>query len=568
MTPHWHSGPTFPDFLCQALPRRFEAVSGARFRPGWSITSAAVAESWDIVVAGAGHNSLIAVAYLAKAGYRCLVLESRAIVGGGAKTTQLTLRGFKHDVCSSAHVLIQDSPTLRNDELGLGQNGLEYIFPDPVVHIPFPDGAYLTQWRDIDHTCAEFAKFSRKDAEAYRRMMTEYEEMKPLFAETAYTPIGFGKSLNERLAEHAKGKQWQRRLAMSAWDNIRGNFEEEHCRAFMVWMAYQTVEPPEAAATGRLAYSICAGRQKWSWTTPKGGSGALTQALGRLIEANGGTILTNKTVARLVVENGKCAGVECTDGSSYLASKAVLSTIHIKHLIDMAPKESWGDDFLDGVDTWKAGITLFATHYASKEPPKYPVAGGTLSPVASGTMATPARGLRVGYDFARRAVNVDEPPLLIVCSTVADPSRAPEGMHTIKVIGNQPYELKEGPEHWDEIKNQVSDANLKYLRKFAPNLTDDKILARIVESPLDLERMNAHNWHGTCHGGAQNAAQSGALRPVPGWAQHRMPIAALYQTGATTYPGGSVSGGPGRNAATVMLKDFGRSIDEVLNKKA
>jgi phytoene dehydrogenase-like protein len=173
----------------------------------------------------------------------------------------------------------------------------------------------------------------------------------------------------------------------------------------------------------------------------------------------------------------------------------------------------------------------------------------------------------VGYDFACKRVNVEEPPLLVVCSTVADPSRAPKGIHTIKVIGNQPYELKEGPQHWDTIKNQVSDANLNYLRRFSPNLTDDKILARIVESPLDLERMNPHNWHGTCHGGAQDPAQTGPLRPVPGWAQHRMPIPGLYQTGATTHPGGSVSGGPGRNAATVMLKDFGKSIEEVVKKK-
>jgi phytoene dehydrogenase-like protein len=524
-------------------------------------------DQFDVVIAGAGHNSLIAAAYLAKAGYRCLVLESRALVGGGVKTTQLTLRGFHHDVCSSAHVLIQDSPILRDDELELGKYGLEYILPDPVVHIPFSDGAYLTQWRDLDRTCDEFAKFSKKDAIAYRRMMTEYEAVRPIFAENSYTPVGFGKSLNERLAAHPQGKMWQRRLAMSAWEIIRDTFEEEHCRAFMVWMAYQTVEPPEAAATGRLAFAICAGRQRWSWTTPKGGSGKLTQALAQVIEAHGGTILTNKTVTRLILENAKCTGVECDDGNSYHAQKAVLSTIHIKHLVDMAPAEAFGEDFLAGVQTWRAGITLFVTHYASKEPPKFPVAGGTLSPVASGIMATPERGLRVSYDFARGAVNVDEPPLLMVCSTVADPSRAPAGMHTIKVIGNQPYELKEGPEHWDKIKDEVSDAHLKYLRRFAPNLTDDKILAKIVESPLDLERMNAHNWHGTCHGGAQDAAQSGAMRPMLGWAQHRMPIAGLYQTGATTFPGASVSGGPGRNAAAVMLKDFGSSIEEVLKKK-
>jgi phytoene dehydrogenase-like protein len=525
-------------------------------------------DQFDIVVAGAGHNSLIAAAYLAKAGYRCLILESRALVGGGVKTAELTLRGFHHDTCSSAHVLIQDSPIFRNDELKLGDYGLEYLFPDPVVHLPFPDGSYITQWRDLDRTCQEIARFSKKDADAYRRMMAEYEAIHPLFASSAYTPIGFGKPLNERLAEHPQGKIWQRRMAMSAWEIIRDNFEDEHCRAFMVWMAYQTVEPPEAAATGRLAYAICAGRQKWSWTTPKGGSGSLSNALARLIEANGGVILTGKTITRLILENGNCTGVECSDGSSYKARKAVLSTIHIKHLVDMAPKESFGEDFLAGVETWRAGITLFASHYATTEPPKFPIAGGTISPVAAGTMATAERGLRVSYDFATQNLNVDDPPLLMVCSTVVDPSRAPTGMHTVKIIGNQPYELKEGPEHWDAIKDHVSEANLNYLRRFAPNLTEDKILARIVESPLDLERMNAHNWHGTCHGGAQDAAQSGALRPAPGWAQHRMPIPGLYQTGATTYPGASVSGGPGRNAATVMLKDFGSSIDAVVKPKA
>src|SRR5258707_15564327 len=136
--------------------------------------------------------------------------------------------------------------------------------------------------------------------------MAERDDLEPLFAATAHTPGRVGKPLNEGVAEHAKGKIWQRGLAISAGEMIRENFEEEHCRAFMVWMAYQTVEPPEAAATGRLAYSICAGRQRWSWTTPKGGSGTLTQALARLIEAHGGTILTNKTIARLIVNNGKC----------------------------------------------------------------------------------------------------------------------------------------------------------------------------------------------------------------------------------------------------------------------
>ena len=528
---------------------------------------AGATDRYDIVVAGAGHNSLITAAYLAKAGYRCLVLEGRPKIGGGVKTAELTLKGFHDDCCSTAHVFIQDNPLIKNNELKLGDYGLEYIDPDPIFHIPFADGTYLTQWRDVDRTCAEFAKFSKKDAAAYRKMLAELDAVRSIFAGGSFTPIGFAKPLNEQLAQVPHGKLWQRRLAMSAWDIIHDTFEDDHCRTVMLYMSHLAAEPPDAPVTGRLAFG--APRQQHSGRPlPKGGSGALTEALGRFIEAHGGTILVNKWVKGLIIENGKCAGVECNDGSAYRASKAVVSTIHIKHLVDMAPKELWGDDFLYGVETWQAENAMFVTHYATSEPPIYKVAGGTLSPVESGILVSPYRALRFAFDDTRGVVNLEEPPLQVICCSVADPTRAPAGKHTLKVLGWQPYQLKEGPEHWDKIKNDVSDANLKYLRRFAPNLTEDKILARFVESPLDLERMNPHFWHGSAHAGAQNAAQTGALRPMAGWAQHRMPIPGLYQTGATTHPGGSVTGGPGRNAAMVMLRDFGTSIEEVVAKKA
>jgi phytoene dehydrogenase-like protein len=522
-------------------------------------------DRYDIVVAGAGHNILVTTAYLAKAGYRCLALEGRPIVGGGVKTAELMLRGFHDDVCSTAHTYLQDNPMIRDNELKLSDYGLEYVDPDPIFHIPFPDGTYLTQWRNLDRTLAEFAKFSKKDADAYRRMLSEFDAIKPVLLAASFAPIGFSKPLNDRLAEQLRGKLWQRRLAMSAWEIIRDNFEDDHCRVFLLYMAHLAAEPPDSPVTGRLAFSV-ARQQHSGRPIPKGGSGQLTQALARFIEAHGGVLLTNKWVKRLIVESGKCAGVECSDGTSYRASKAVLSTIHIKHLVDMAPRDLWGPDFIDGVDTWQAENAMFVTHYATTEPPKYPVQGGTLSPVESGLLVTPERGLRFGYDDASGVVNLQDPPLQIICGSIADPTRAPAGMHTMKVVGWQPYQLKEGPQHWDQIKNEVSDTNLKFLRRFAPNLTDDKILARFIESPLDLERMNPHFWHGSAHAGAQSAAQSAAMRPMPGWAQHRMPIPGLYQTGATTHPGGSVTGAPGRNAAVVMLKDFGTSIEEVVKK--
>src|ERR1700719_4958542 len=188
-------------------------------------TSQGSTDRFDIVVAGGGHNSLVTAAYLSKAGYRCLVLEGRPLLGGGVKTAELMLKGFHDDVCSSAHSFLIDNPMMRDNELRLGDYGLEYIFPDPVFHMPFADGSYLTQWRDLDRTCSEFAKFSKNDGLAYRRMITEYEQVKPIFEANTFTPVGFGKPVNEQLAQHPRGKLSQRRLALSAWEIVRDSFE-------------------------------------------------------------------------------------------------------------------------------------------------------------------------------------------------------------------------------------------------------------------------------------------------------------------------------------------------------
>jgi phytoene dehydrogenase-like protein len=495
---------------------------------------------FDIVIAGAGHNSLVTAAYLAKAGFRCVVLEGRPMVGGDVKTVELTLPGFQHDTCSSAHNGMQENPLIKDKEIDLEPYGLEYIFPDPVFHMPFLDGAYITQWRDVDRTCDEFAKISKKDAAAYRRMYEESEKIDPT------------------------SKYWRRRLAMSHWEIIRSNFEDDHCRSFMLACPWSQ-QPAQYPMTGRVAYSAF-GQQRRSRPLPKGGSGMLSVALARFIEAHEGVILTNKPVSKLIIESGRCVGVECGDGSAYRADKAVLSTIHIKHLVDMAPKELWGEEFIDGVETWQPEYQMFTANYATTEPPKYPVHGGTISPVHSELLVSPERALRFAYDYEIGAVNVEDPPQHIICCSIADPTRAPNGMHTIKSVAYHPYDIKEGPAHWDKIKEDVAKANMKFLQRFSPNLTDDKILAAVVMSPLDLERMNPHNWHGSCHAGGSGPSQSGNMRPMPGWADYKMPIPGLYQTGGTTAPGGSVTGVPGRNAAKVMLKDLGTSIEEVVKK--
>ena len=506
-------------------------------------------DHFDIVVAGAGHNSLIAAAYLAKAGYRCVVLEDQPRIGGGVGTREVTLPGFKHDLASSVHGGMQNNPAMK--ELELARYGLSYIVPDPVMHISFPDNSYITVWRDFERTAREFDRINPKDGQAFRRIAAELEEVGPLLGH------------EEKLAQHPRGNIWRRRVKMSAYEMACHLFEDSRCRAFALAAGHLGGDAPCEPGSYRSALSVVSSGRNGR-PIAVGGSDALAQALARVITARGGTVLTNKRVTRLIIENKRSVGVECADGSRYRGDKAVLSTLHVKHLVDMTPRELWPDDFVQNVAMWRPEVAMFVAHYAVTEPPKYAVAGGTLSPCESVTLVNPARLLRLEFDDANGQINVEDPPLQIVCPTVADPSRAPGGMHTLKINGFQPYAIQQGPQQWEQLKNQVADAYLNTLRRLAPNLTDDKILGRYIVSPVDLERLNRHFWHGSAHAGYDGPGQSGDMRPVPGWSEYRMPIAGLYQTGACTRPGGSVTGTPGRNAAAAMLKDFGTSIEEVV----
>ena len=500
-------------------------------------------ERFDVVVAGGGHNSLVCAAYLAKAGYKVIVLEGRPSIGGGCKTAEVCLPGFKEDLCSSVHSGIQSNPLIRNNELNLRDYGYEFIEPAPVMHYPFLDGASITVWRDLDRTCASIAAVSKKDAETFRRLVPEYK--------------AYMESRAEEGRGAAKNGLWARRNAMSGYDLVNELYESNYMRAASLAGGHFGGVPGGDPGTGGQAFSmipqLLEGRP-----IPKGGSGMLSVSLRRFIEAHNGVVLTNKPVTELVIDGGKCVGVHCADGSEYRADKAVVSTIHMKHIVDMAPRDLWPNEFIQDVDIWQPEHAMFSFHYAMSEAPKYPLAGGgTISTCEAAILRRPESVLRMNYDEARGEVNTDDIPLQIVSPSVPDPTRAPAGHHTVKIEGTLPYALKEGPQHWDVIKEQVANNILTYFFRFAPNLGPDKVMAKFLESPIDIERMNPAMWRGSAHHGS---------RQVPQLMPYRMPIAGLYQTGACTAPGGSITGMPGRNAASAMLKDFGTSIEQVVGK--
>lgn len=526
--------------------------------------------TYDIVVAGAGHNSLITAAYLAKAGQRCIVLDARSVPGGGAATEEVLLPGYRVDTCASGHSMLLSNPVIAGDELGLvAQHGLRYAKPDPTAIVRFPDGAQLTHWLDLERTCDEISRFSRGDARAYRLMLAEWKEVAPCFAAHRLTPIGFGPSLDERLERHPRGQIWRRRNAMSAWEVIDRTFESRHMRAFMAWQAQQTLVPVDTPGSGTLPYSILAGRQRNSWAIPLGGSSRLVDALVAFLQQRGSTVLCDARVSELLLDDdGRCIGVRIDGGESFFARRAVVSTIHVKHLVDLAPPEAWGDEFLYGVETYDVGGAVMASYYAVKEAPFVETAQGPRAVVAAATVGWAEDLLDAGHAL-RMGRFLDDPPWLLVATpSVIDPSRVPiEGHHVVKLLHQASWALPDGVESWDEFKAGFAARQLTRARRLVPSLTDANILARQTKSPLDFHRSNPHMIHGSIHGGDRSPAFTGALRPVPGWAQHRLPIPGLYQTGGTTHPGGSITGAPGRNAAMVMLDDLGFDADRMLGER-
>jgi phytoene dehydrogenase-like protein len=520
----------------------------------------------DIVVAGAGHNSLLTACYLAKAGYRCLVLDARPIPGGGAATEELLLPGFGIDTCATGHTMIRVNPVLSRDELGLTADyGLRYAEPDPVEHVAFPDGQQFTMWLDRERTAEEVARFSKPDALAYLRLLDEYDQVKHIFSQAQFTPVGFGPSLDQMLAAHPQGRIWARRRQLSAVQVVQHEFESRHIQAFLLWMAFQVFQPADEPGSGVLPYAQTFGRQQRSWSIPIGGSGQLTAALTGYLADHGGTVLCGQRVTRLLLEGGRCAGVQTKDGTHYRAGTAVVSTIHIKHLREMAPADAWPEEFHYGVDTYDVGVPGFATYYATTAPPEFQALDGPRTAVSAGLAGWPEDVIQMGADLRSGRFLAEPPWLLVATPTLADPGRAPAGRHTVKLLSPQVYQLPEGMGGWTAVKDAHARRTLERLRQAAPGFTDEVILASLVKSPADIEELNPHMINGAFHGGNRGPAFSGALRPVPGWASHRMPIPGLYQTGGTTHPGGSITGAPGRNAAIVLLNDLGQDPAAIMN---
>lgn len=518
-----------------------------------------MADRYDVAIVGGGHNGLICGCYLAKAGLKVAVFERRHIVGGAVCTQDDIIEGYKIDVGSSAHIMIHLTPII--EDLELGRFGLEYIDCDPFAFAPISDGkGAIYFWKDLDKTCESIATVSPEDAERYRAFVSEWEALnqgvfkaflKPPTPLNLLRHMIFGSKSNNPV-------EMLRKIMTSYGALVRETFVHEGVRAALCWLAAQSGPPPSAMASGNFLgwHSMI---HKSGVKRPRGGSGALTQALAKCLEHHGGKVYLNSEVKKIDVSNSTVKGVRLKDGD-FIESRFVISNAHVHTtFLDLIGEENLPTKFVDRIKKTRIGNGFgMIVRCAVSSLPDY------ISAPNSGLPSACHRGLQLlcpstdyleqAYTDYLRGIPSKKPCALVMTFSAVDPTLAPAGKHTLFIWGQYyPYELSNGMK-WEQIERQEAEKLIDVVNQYAPNVSDS-IIDYFIQSPVDLERRL-----GLLRGNVMHLEmdfdQMFIFRPLPELSSYRTPINGLYLTGASTHPGGGVFGASGFNTAKVLLNDL------------
>lgn len=525
---------------------------------------------YDIIVAGAGHNGLICACYLAKAGLKVLVLERRPIVGGAVCTQTDLIPGYRLDVGSSAHIMIHLTPVLR--DLDLARFGLEYIEMDPWGYYPVQGiGKGISFYRDVEKTCESIAQFSAHDAQAYREFVNHWGELNDGIFETFLQPPTPGRIFWTMLKRNLKNlrsrKVWSsldttRQLMAPYGQVIDEIFENVHVRTALYWLSAQSGPAPVEVASGdMLGWNAMI--HKSGAKRAKGGSGALTQALAKRLESDGGQVITDACVTSIERRGSEWAveyalGPEQAPQAITAIAKRVVSAMHLQTLLlkvlkDCPPELHRKANHLRVGN----GFGMMVRH-AVEELPQYGDTTGVQPYHSALQLLCPSvEYLNSSYRDFSFGLPPQQPSVVAMTFSSIDPTLAPPGKHTLFTWGQyHPYELKNG-ENWDEIAEREADKLYDLVCQYAPNMRG-KIIDRFIQTPLQIERMLGLLRANVMHL-EMSLDQMFFFRPMPELASYKTPLLpGLYLTGASMHPGGGVFGASGYNTAQVVLKDIGR----------
>ena len=517
-----------------------------------------MAGKYDAVVIGGGHNGLTCASYLARAGLKTLILEQYHMVGGMTITEEITLPGFRSDIHAFGYQLANLSPAPR--ELGLERFGFELLRPDPNFSHVFPDGGIVSMRRDIEETARSIGRYSKKDAETWRKLFRKYLKIKDKIISGVNSPP---KSLDAEFS--APGALDEYRLGLQSTRSWCDEwFEADETKVFLATFASHPGVAPDDAGGGRLAWLFNTILQDVGNNVVKGGMHNLSLALAGYFQSQSGEIRTNALVRKIVVRDGKAVGIQLEDGDEIAVSGVIASSVDPYQLIvHFLGKEIVGPEIVAKLDRYEWGDAAMVIYVALDGPVEYN-AGLTARHSCYVHPTPPTLDYFSQVYTECRGGKLPAAPLVIMCNdSVVDPSRTPPNKYVMKLIANNvPYRItgdatgKIGARTWEEAKEPYADHIIDMITNtYAPNFKN-LILKRVVHSPEDMERVIPSAVRGTvCHG-AFVPYQMGSMRPIPELADYRTPVPNVYLCGSGSHPGAGVSMAPGRNAAHVILVDL------------
>jgi phytoene dehydrogenase-like protein len=472
-----------------------------------------VADEYEAIVVGSGPNGLAAAITLARGGGSVLVLEANSTIGGGARSAQLTLPGFVHDICSAVHPLAAGSPFFKT--LPLDRFGLNWIQPEiPLAH-PLDDGTAACLHRDVDLTADSLGS----DARAYRRLMKALTRDWERLANEILQPMLHLPRHPFALARFGIPALCPATLLAKTF------FKQESARALFAGIAAHSFLPLEAPVSSAFGFVLGIAGHAVGWPIPRSGSQAIANALANYLRELGGKIEINRRIDHF---------------EDLPRSRALLLDMSAWQFAHMA-ETRLPTQYRRRLENFRHAPGVFKIDYALSSPIPWKTEackhagtihlGGTINEIA-----------RTEREVANGKIP-ERPFVLVAQQSLFDETRAPRGQHTLWAYCHAPF----------GCKIDMSTRIEAQIERFAPGFRDC-ILARHSSSPADLERSNLNLAGGDISGGAANLLQLIA-RPIFSPTPYRTPLPGVYLCSSSTPPGGGVHGMCGYHAALAALRE-------------
>jgi phytoene dehydrogenase-like protein len=473
-----------------------------------------MSNKYDAVVVGSGPNGLAAAITLARAGYTVLVLEANSTIGGGARSAELTLPGFVHDVCSAVHPLAAGSPFFKS--LPLERFGLHWIQPEiPLAH-PFDDGTAACLYRDVDFTADSLGQDKRNYCKLMKPLVRDWEKLSAEFLQPML-----------HLPRHpiALAKFGMRVLCPTT---LLANlfFKGNPARALFAGVAAHSFLPLESPLSSAFGFVLGSAGHAVGWPIPSRGSQTISNALAAYLQELGGEIETNCKIDNL---------------EQLAEARAVLFDTSVWNFVRIAGNQL-PDPYRRRLKKFRHAPGIFKIDYALSAAIPWRSdkcrragtihLGGTLEEIAAAER-----------DISRGKLP-ERPFVLVAQQSLFDETRAPHGQHTLWAYAHVPF----------DCNVDISEKIEAQIERFAPGFRDC-ILARHKTGTTELEKSNPNLAGGDISGGAANLWQLIA-RPVFSQTPYRTPLRGVYLCSSSTPPGGGVHGMCGYHSARAALRDI------------